>query len=153
VITAQTEADDPFVASRQASMQFMADCVVRLDYQISNHISSRSLRVMKYRGSGFIENEFPLVIGDKGIKVTCTEYFKPARQAHKVSANGGIEHEIEAAQGKFKAQIKSLSRKLEIKQAELDFLKTKTSSQARPGKQTSTKSTIRNRSGRNGRKS
>ncbi|EEF60674.1 ATPase domain-containing protein [Pedosphaera parvula] len=156
VITSQSEVEDMFLTPRQTSMQFMADCVVRLDYRITNHTSSRSLRVLKYRGSGFIENEFPVVIGDKGMELTSTGIVESVRRVHKERVNGGIQKEIEGAQGKFKAQIESLSRKLEIKQAELDFLKTKTSSQARParqGKQTSTKSTVRNRSGRTVRKS
>src|SRR5579872_407505 len=62
LITTQVEGDDPFLSQRHGFMQFMADCVVSLNHHVTNP-ASRSLRVLKYRGSGFAENEFPMVIG------------------------------------------------------------------------------------------
>lgn len=43
-------------------LDFIADCVIRLDQRVSGQISTRRLRVQKYRGSGFISNECPFLI-------------------------------------------------------------------------------------------
>lgn len=46
----------------------MADCVIHLDIRVLNQISTRRLRVVKYRGSSFGRNEYPFIISDKGIR-------------------------------------------------------------------------------------
>jgi circadian clock protein KaiC len=50
-------------------MQFMVDCTVTLNHQVVRGVSQRSLRVVKYRGSSFSENESPFLIGDHGMEV------------------------------------------------------------------------------------
>jgi circadian clock protein KaiC len=50
-------------------MQFMVDCVVILNHVVSDGVSQRNLRVQKYRGSEFDENESPFLIGRRGILV------------------------------------------------------------------------------------
>ncbi len=50
-------------------LQFMADCVVQLTHRVQDHVSQRYLRVLKYRGSGFAENEVPILIGHQGFEV------------------------------------------------------------------------------------
>lgn len=48
-------------------LDFMADCVIRLDHRVDGQVATRRLRVIKYRGSGFGTNEYPYVIGEHGI--------------------------------------------------------------------------------------
>jgi circadian clock protein KaiC len=50
-------------------MQFMVDCAVVLNHRVSQGVSQRNLRVQKYRGSSFDENESPYVIGKGGFDV------------------------------------------------------------------------------------
>lgn len=50
-------------------MQFMVDCAVLLNHTISLGVSQRNLRVQKYRGSSFDENDTPFVIGKGGFDV------------------------------------------------------------------------------------
>lgn len=50
-------------------MQFMVDCAVLLNHEVVQGISQRSLRVSKYRGSFFSENEAPFLIGPTGLEV------------------------------------------------------------------------------------
>jgi circadian clock protein KaiC len=50
-------------------LQFMVDCAVSLNHKVVQGVSQRNLRVMKYRGSSFSENESPLLIGPGGIEV------------------------------------------------------------------------------------
>jgi circadian clock protein KaiC len=51
-------------------MQFMVDCVVVLRHQVVDGSSFRNLRVMKYRGSGFSADEFPIALSGDGFKLT-----------------------------------------------------------------------------------
>ena len=50
-------------------MQFMVDCVVILNHSVVLGVSQRNLRVQKYRGSPFNENESPFLIGRRGLEV------------------------------------------------------------------------------------
>jgi len=50
-------------------MQFMVDCAVVLNHTVASGVSQRNLRVQKYRGSSFDENEAPFVIGRNGFNV------------------------------------------------------------------------------------
>jgi circadian clock protein KaiC len=52
-----------------AFMQFMVDCSVILNHSVVAGVSQRNMRVQKYRGSSFDENESPFVIGDGGFDV------------------------------------------------------------------------------------
>src|SRR4028119_527199 len=50
-------------------MQFMVDCGVSLTHKFILGVSQRSLRVVKYRGSAFQENDSPFVFGESGPEV------------------------------------------------------------------------------------
>ena len=50
-------------------LQFMVDCAVVLNHEVVEGVSQRNLRVVKYRGSAFSENESPFLIGSKGLEV------------------------------------------------------------------------------------
>jgi circadian clock protein KaiC len=50
-------------------MQFMVDCSVVLNHRVDLGVSQRNLRVQKYRGSNFNEDESPFVIGGAGFDV------------------------------------------------------------------------------------
>lgn len=54
-------------SSQYEFLDFMADCVIRLDHRVTGQVATRRLRVIKYRGSGFGTNEYPYVIGGHGI--------------------------------------------------------------------------------------
>lgn len=50
-------------------MHFMVDCSVELNHRVSLGVSQRNVRVQKFRGSNFDENESPFVIGKNGFDV------------------------------------------------------------------------------------
>ncbi len=50
-------------------MQFMVDCAVVLNQEMVQGVSQRNLRVVKYRGSAFSENEAPFLFGEAGLEV------------------------------------------------------------------------------------
>jgi circadian clock protein KaiC len=49
--------------------EYVADCVITLDQRITEQISTRLLRVLKYRGSAHGTNEYPFLIGERGFSV------------------------------------------------------------------------------------
>ena len=51
-------------------LQFMVDCVVVLRHQVVDGTAFRNLRVMKYRGSGFGSDEFPITLTSAGMELT-----------------------------------------------------------------------------------
>ncbi|MGM0488587.1 MAG: circadian clock protein KaiC [Planctomycetota bacterium] len=48
-------------------LDFLADCVIALDQRVVEQVTTRRLRVVKYRGSGYIGNECPFVIAPAGV--------------------------------------------------------------------------------------
>lgn len=55
--------------TRYGLEEYVADCVISLDHRVTEQISTRRLRVVKYRGSSHGTNEYPFLIGDRGISV------------------------------------------------------------------------------------
>lgn len=55
--------------TRQGLEEYVSDCVIFLDHRITQQISTRRLRVVKYRGSTHGTNEYPFLIDDLGINV------------------------------------------------------------------------------------
>ncbi len=55
--------------TRYGLEEYVADCVIVLDQRIQEQISTRRLRVLKYRGSAHGTNEYPFLIGERGISV------------------------------------------------------------------------------------
>ncbi|MEP7302223.1 MAG: circadian clock protein KaiC [Caldimonas sp.] len=71
LITAKDGGDETssFSDHPYGLIQFMVDCAVVLNHRVVLGVSQRNLRVRKYRGSAFEENESPFVIGSRGFDV------------------------------------------------------------------------------------
>jgi len=55
--------------TRYGLEEYVADCVLVLDHRVNDQISTRRLRVVKYRGSSHGTNEYPFLLDDQGISV------------------------------------------------------------------------------------
>lgn len=55
--------------TRQGLEEYVSDCVILLDQRIDHQISTRRLRVVKYRGSAHGTNEYPFLISTTGFCV------------------------------------------------------------------------------------
>src|SRR5213079_3210232 len=55
--------------TRQGLEEYVSDCVIFLDHRIIDQVSTRRLRVVKYRGSVHGTNEYPFLIDESGITV------------------------------------------------------------------------------------
>ncbi len=55
--------------TRHGLEEYVSDCVIVLDHRVSEQMSTRRLRVVKYRGSLHGTNEYPFLIDERGISV------------------------------------------------------------------------------------
>ena len=55
--------------TRHGIEEYVSDCVVVLDHRIHEQLSTRRLRVVKYRGSAHGTNEYPFIIDEQGFSV------------------------------------------------------------------------------------
>ncbi len=55
--------------TRQGLEEYVSDCVIVLDHRATEQVSTRRLRVVKYRGSAHGTNEYPFVIDEDGFSV------------------------------------------------------------------------------------
>lgn len=55
--------------TRYGLEEYVADCVILLDNRIHDQLSTRRLRIVKYRGSAHGTNEYPFIIDEQGITV------------------------------------------------------------------------------------
>ncbi len=94
LITLQAGGDEAGAGSQKpfGFMQFMVDCAVILNHSVVQGVSQRNLRVQKYRGSSFDEDEAPFLIGKSGLEVAVAR--TPGRVDAKVSherVSSGVE--------------------------------------------------------------
>jgi len=55
--------------TRYGLEEYVADCVILLDQRVTEQLSTRRLRLVKYRGSLHGTDEYPFLMGDTGISV------------------------------------------------------------------------------------
>jgi len=55
--------------TRQGLEEYVSDCVILLDHRVQNQISTRRLRIVKYRGTSHGTNEVPFLIDEDGFSV------------------------------------------------------------------------------------
>ena len=70
--------------------EYVSDCVLMLDNRVVNQITTRRLRVVKYRGSAHGTNEYPFLIDAKGVSVLPITSAGLAHSASDVVISSGI---------------------------------------------------------------
>jgi len=55
--------------TRQGLEEYVSDCVILLDNRVTDQVSTRRLRVVKYRGTAHGTNEYPFLIDESGFSV------------------------------------------------------------------------------------
>lgn len=55
--------------TRHGLEEYVSDCVILLDNRVYDQVTTRRLRVVKYRGSAHGTNEYPFLVDDQGISV------------------------------------------------------------------------------------
>ena len=89
IITGE-RGNDPAMLTRQGLEEYVSDCVIVLDHRVSGMVSSRRLRVVKYRGSTHGTNEYPFLIDGDGITVLPVTSLGLAHVASNERVSSGI---------------------------------------------------------------
>jgi circadian clock protein KaiC len=55
--------------TRQGLEEYVSDCVIMLDNRVVDQVSTRRLRIVKYRGTSHGTNEYPFMIDESGFSV------------------------------------------------------------------------------------
>ncbi|WP_114937910.1 circadian clock protein KaiC [Mucilaginibacter endophyticus] len=76
--------------TRQGLEEYVSDCVILLDHRVINQISTRRLRVVKYRGSQHGTNEYPFLIDEEGISVLPVTSLKLEKEVSSKRISSGI---------------------------------------------------------------
>ncbi len=76
--------------TRQGLEEYVSDCVVLLDNRVEDQITTRRLRVVKYRGSAHGTNEYPFLIDDDGISVLPVTSSGLSRPASSEIVSSGV---------------------------------------------------------------
>jgi circadian clock protein KaiC len=63
------ERGDSGALTRQGLEEYVSDCVILLDHRVTNQVSTRRLRIVKYRGTAHGTNEYPFLIDQDGFSV------------------------------------------------------------------------------------
>ncbi len=87
VITAETGSN---TLTRYGLEEYVADSVILLDHRVNEQISTRRLRVVKYRGSAHGTNEYPFMMTREGISVVPITSLQLTHEARKERISSGV---------------------------------------------------------------
>jgi circadian clock protein KaiC len=76
--------------TREGIEEYVSDCVILLDHRVINQISTRRLRIVKYRGSVHGTNEYPFLIDEDGISVLPVTSLKLNKEVTSGRISSGI---------------------------------------------------------------
>jgi circadian clock protein KaiC len=86
--------------TRHGLEEYISDCVILLDHRVIEQISTRRLRVVKYRGSTHGTNEYPFLIDEEGISVLPITSLILTHTASEERVTTGIEKLDDMMEGK-----------------------------------------------------
>jgi circadian clock protein KaiC len=70
IITAERgTSEHPDALTRHGLEEYVSDCVILLDHRAADQVTTRRMRILKYRGSTHGTNEYPFLIDNTGISV------------------------------------------------------------------------------------
>ncbi|MBW8866336.1 MAG: circadian clock protein KaiC, partial [Acidobacteria bacterium] len=78
--------------TRQGLEEYISDAVILLDHRVHNQVSTRRLRIVKYRGSYHGTNEYPFLIDADGVSVLPVSSMALAHDAPLERVSSGIVH-------------------------------------------------------------
>jgi len=76
--------------TRQGLEEYVSDCVILLDHRVHNQISTRRMRIVKYRGTAHGTNEYPFLIGEEGFSVLPVSSLGLAHKVFEERVSSGI---------------------------------------------------------------
>jgi len=76
--------------TRHGLEEYISDCVILLDHRVIDQISTRRLRIVKYRGTVHGTNEYPFLIDEEGISVLPVTSLHLSKQVQTERISTGI---------------------------------------------------------------
>ncbi|MBW6420623.1 circadian clock protein KaiC [Rhizobium sp. XQZ8] len=76
--------------TRQGLEEYVSDCVILLDHRVHNQISTRRLRIVKYRGTAHGTNEYPFLIDQDGFSVLPVSSLGLNHKVHEDRISSGV---------------------------------------------------------------
>jgi circadian clock protein KaiC len=76
--------------TRHGLEEYIADCVILLDHRVNEQISTRRLRIVKYRGTAHGTDEYPYMIDDDGLSVLPITSLALAHKASSARVSTGV---------------------------------------------------------------
>jgi circadian clock protein KaiC len=76
--------------TRQGLEEYVSDCVILLDHRVNDQLSTRRMRVVKYRGTQHGTNEYPFLIDNEGMSVLPITSLGLRHKASRVRISSGI---------------------------------------------------------------
>jgi circadian clock protein KaiC len=76
--------------TRHGIEEYVSDCVILLDHRVENQLSTRRLRVVKYRGSPHGADEYPFLIDEQGFSVLPITSLGLTHQASAERVSSGV---------------------------------------------------------------
>ncbi|MBV8495177.1 MAG: circadian clock protein KaiC [Gammaproteobacteria bacterium] len=91
LVTAERgQANERQFLTRHGLEEFVSDCVIVLDHSVTEQVTTRRLRIVKYRGSAHGGNEYPFLIDAAGITVLPVTSLGLRHEASTARISSGI---------------------------------------------------------------
>ena len=76
--------------TRYGLEEYVSDCVIVLDHRIEEQISTRRMRIVKYRGTSHGADEYPFLIDDQGLSVLPITSLELQHKASSERVSSGV---------------------------------------------------------------
>src|SRR5262249_51562299 len=86
--------------TRHGLEEYVSDCVILLDHRVSQQLSTRRMRIVKYRGTSHGADEYPFLIDDQGFSVLPGSSMKLNHPVSKERISSGVKDLDEMLEGK-----------------------------------------------------
>jgi circadian clock protein KaiC len=86
--------------TRYGLEEYVSDCVVFLDHRVTDQISTRRMRVVKYRGASHVADEIPFLIDERGLSVMPSSAMRLEHAVTNQRVSSGIQDLDDMLEGK-----------------------------------------------------
>ncbi len=86
--------------TRYGLEEYVSDCVIFLDHRATDQISTRRMRVVKYRGASHVADEIPFLIDERGFSVLPSSSMKLDHVVSNERVSSGVKDLDDMLEGK-----------------------------------------------------
>jgi len=86
--------------TRYGLEEYVSDCVIFLDHRVTEQISTRRMRVVKYRGASHVADEIPFLIDERGFSVLPSSSMRLDHEVSNERISSGVKDLDDMLEGK-----------------------------------------------------